>query len=70
VTGRDNAPGGKCFACDKRLGANPQLVTTFDGQTAYVGSGCFKLVLAAGETGYQPPLGGPRLKLIAERVQP
>jgi hypothetical protein len=64
-TGKDNAPGGKCFACDKRLGANPKLVqSAVDSQTMYVGSDCYKRILAAGEAGYQPPLGGPRLKAI------
>ncbi len=51
----------KCFACDRRLGKSPKLVDTRDSQTVYVGSECFKLIAKAGETGYQPPLGGPRL---------
>lgn len=54
----------KCFACDRRLGKNPALVDTRDGQTVFVGTECFKLIKAAGETGYQPPLGGPRLWLL------
>ena len=54
-----------CFACGRKLGRNPALVDTRDGQTAHVGAECFRLVKAAGETGYQPPLGGPRLYLIA-----
>lgn len=56
---------GKCFACDRPLGKNPQLVqSAVDDQTMYVGSDCFKRVLASGDEGYQPPLGGPRLKVI------
>ena len=54
----------KCFACDRRLGRNPHLIDTRDGQTAFVGSECFKLIKASGEFGYQPPLGGPRLWTI------
>ncbi len=53
-----------CFACDRKLGRNPALVDTRDGQTVFVGSECFKLVKVAGEAGYQPPKGGPRLWLI------
>ncbi len=54
----------KCFACDRRLGANPKLVDTRDAQTVYVGSECFKKIEAAGANGWQPPKGGPRLFLI------
>ena len=50
-----------CFACDRKLGRNPKLVDTRDDQTVYVGTECYKLVMAAGEKGYQPPAGGPRL---------
>jgi hypothetical protein len=51
----------KCFACDRRLGRDPLLVDTRDGQLVHVGSECGKLVIEAGELGYQPPKGGPRL---------
>lgn len=51
----------KCFACGKPLGANPKLADTRDGQTAYVGSDCWKKIVSAGEGGYQPPRGGPAL---------
>ena len=54
----------KCFACDRRLGRTPALVDTRDGQTVYVGTECYKLIKAAGDTGYQPPTGGPRLYLL------
>lgn len=56
----------KCFACDKGLGENPALIQTLDGQTVYVGRECFSLIKRAGEHGYQPPKGGPRLYLIPE----
>lgn len=51
----------KCFACGKRLGKNPPIADTRDGQRVYVGSECFKYIKLGGDNGYQPPLGGPRL---------
>ena len=54
----------RCFACDRKLGKNPYLVDTRDAQTVYVGSECYKLIRVAGEAGYQPPAGGPRLFLL------
>jgi hypothetical protein len=54
----------KCFACDRRLGRNPARVDTRDSQIVVVGSECFKHVAAAGDAGYQPPKGGPRLYLV------
>lgn len=54
----------RCFACNRPLGKSPVIVDTRDDQTVYVGRECYKLVVAAGETGYQPPLGGPRLYLL------
>lgn len=54
----------RCFACDKPLGENPHLVDTRDCQTVYVGSECFKQISKAGNDGYQPPKGGPRLYLF------
>lgn len=56
----------RCFACDRRLGRNPALIDTRDGQTAFVGSECFKLIRAAGDAGWQPPKGGPRLYLLSK----
>lgn len=55
----------ECFACGRKTGKTPQLVDTRDDQLVYVGSECFKLIKAAGEGGYQPPKGGPRLWLSA-----
>lgn len=49
----------KCFACDRKVGKNPQVAITSDvAQIVYVGTECFKLI---GPEGYQPPDGGPRL---------
>lgn len=56
-------PTERCFACNRTLGKRPAVVDTRDGQTVFVGRECFKLIKAAGEAGYQPPLGGPRLYL-------
>lgn len=54
----------RCFACSKRLGKTPKLIGCKDDQTAFVGSECFKCIAAAGEQGWQPPKGGPRLYLL------
>lgn len=59
---------GKCFACDKRLGKRPSIADTRDGQFVFVGSECYRLIVAAGEVGYQPPLGGPRLYRIPQNL--
>lgn len=56
----------KCFACGKPLGKTPVLVDTRDDQLVFVGRECFKLVKAAGDTGYQPKRG-PRLFLVNDR---
>lgn len=53
----------KCFACG-REGAGRFLVDTRDAQMPYVGPRCYRKVIAAGEAGYQPPRGGPRLYLL------
>jgi len=37
------------------------MVDTRDAQLVLVGSECFKRVQTAGNNGYQPPKGGPRL---------
>lgn len=52
----------KCFACGKAL-KSKRLIDTRDAQTAYVGPECFKRIKDAGNTGWQPPRGGPRLYL-------
>ncbi len=51
----------KCFACDRVITTKPHVADTRDSQIVYVGSECFKHIAAAGEEGYQPPRGGPRL---------
>jgi hypothetical protein len=56
---------GKCFACGKKLGKTPQLVTCEDEQDVFVGRECYKLIKASGKDGYAPTgnhgRGGPRL---------
>ncbi len=54
----------KCFACDRPLGKRPKLVDTRDGQKVFIGASCFRLIEQSGDTGYQPPRGGPKLYLI------
>jgi len=52
----------RCFACDRVIQRKvPFQVDTRDDQIVFVGPECYKLVMAAGATGYQPPKGGPRL---------
>ena len=72
MTKPDNPPADACFACGRPLrGRNgAYLVDTRDAQTAYVGADCFKKIRSMGDEGWQPPLGGPRLYLLAERTKP
>lgn len=61
----------KCFACDKPISQKDgvllhRLVDTRDDQIVFVGSDCFRKVKASGDTGYQPPKGGPRLYPMPE----
>lgn len=59
----------KCFACDRKLGRNPRRADTREDQWVFVGSECYKLIRVAGEAGWQPPLGGPRLYVLTrERI--
>lgn len=51
----------KCFSCGRRLPKTKQLVDTRDDQKVWVGPDCHLKVREAGELGYQPPLGGPKL---------
>lgn len=60
----------RCYACDRKLGANPYVADTRDDQFVYVGSECFKYIRQSGEMGYQPPKGGPRLYLIPRQSTP
>jgi hypothetical protein len=61
--GAMNGLGGQddyCFACGRRLGKKPHLADTRDAQKVFVGSECYKKILAAGDAGWQPERG-PRL---------
>lgn len=63
----------KCFACDKPLGDTHRYADTRDDQIVRVGPNCFALIQAAGEEGYQPPKGGPKLYVVkdeGETLQP
>lgn len=48
----------RCFACDRKLGKNPNVVICEDEQSVFIGSECYKQI---GQTGWKPPKGGPRL---------
>lgn len=54
-------PRRVCFACGRKLGRNPALVTCADEQDVFVGTECARLVMKGGAEGWQPPKGGPRL---------
>lgn len=58
----------KCFSCGQRLTMNVWAAITEDGQEVRVGQSCAKKIIAAGEAGYQPPKGGPRLFKYESRV--
>ncbi len=55
----------KCFACGRQLNTCC-LVDTRDGQEVFVGKECYRKIMAAGDAGYQPPQGGPKLYPIRE----
>ena len=59
----------RCFACGRKTGKNPRVADTHEDQSVFVGSECYKLIRAAGDEGYQPPLGGPRLWLLTPERQ-
>ncbi|MBX4189754.1 hypothetical protein KW791_00430 [Candidatus Parcubacteria bacterium] len=60
----------KCFACDKKL-LKGQIarVDTRDDQIVEVGPKCYYKIVLAGEKGYQPQLGGPKLFEIKDAIQ-
>jgi hypothetical protein len=61
-------PQLKCFACGRVIRRKtPFRADTRDAQIVFVGPECFKYVMDAGDLGYQPPLGGPRLFPIGEQ---
>ena len=52
----------KCFACDKPITTPEQAwADTRDAQIVRVGPECFNKIARAGDAGYQPALGGPKL---------
>jgi hypothetical protein len=63
----ENARRECCFACGRVLGKKPAMVDTLEDQTVFVGSECFKYIKAAGNAGWRPPLGGPRLYLLTDK---
>jgi hypothetical protein len=60
--GADLPAGYRCFACDRLIHRkDPLAADTRDGQEVFIGAECAKKIAAAGEAGWQPPKGGPRL---------
>lgn len=55
-------PTDRCFACSRKLAVG-YIADTRDGQLVTVGPECLRKVLKAGNAGFQPLLGGPRLWL-------
>jgi hypothetical protein len=69
-----------CFACDRPLigtlvhsavnefGGVVNAITEDGAQTVSVGPDCWQRIASSGETGYQPPRGGPRLLTLTARL--
>jgi hypothetical protein len=52
----------KCYACNRDLiPMDKHTVYTADDQQQFVGPDCYKRIRKAGNKGFQPKLGGPRL---------
>src|SRR5262245_3042190 len=59
----------RCYVCDRPVrrngfgvvGVGKKTVLTVDGERQFVGPDCYRRIVDAGPSGYQPPLGGPRL---------
>lgn len=60
----------RCFACGKRLRCRSELVYCSDEQAPVVGPDCWQHIWDAGDKGYQPPMGGPRLWAKKEWARP
>lgn len=53
----------KCFACERPLkGWAIEAQVCGELTIVHVGPDCFKRIVSAGDSGYQPPLGGPKLR--------
>lgn len=58
-----SARDGVCFACGR-------VADTRDAQVVFVGRDCYRAIEAAGEPGYQPPLGGRGYGSSVEQRRP
>lgn len=57
----------RCFACGRPLGAaKPVEADTLEDQRVIVGPECARHIRAAGEHGWQPKRGGPRLYQLSD----
>ena len=62
-----NTMAEKCFACGKPIRTTPNIVQVVGEETkVFVGPDCYRKIVRAGE--YQPPRGGPQLKLPEGRT--
>ena len=59
----------RCFACGKPIAGVKHFVDTHEDQFPWVGPDCFKAIKRAGEAGYQPAKGGPRLWVVTPERQ-
>lgn len=60
----------RCFACNKALAHSSVHKVQVAGELTivFVGPDCFERINRAGDEGYQPPLGGPRLHIPSEEA--
>lgn len=56
----------RCFACGRKVGVGAAKADTREDQWVYIGSECLKRLHDAGEAGWQPPRGGPRLYVMTD----
>ena len=68
--GRVEGKEERCFACGHHLRSGAGInADTRDGQIVIVGPECYRMIRRAGEFGYQPLQGGPRLYDNCERSE-
>lgn len=57
----------RCFACGRKLGSTKLIeADTLEDQRVFVGPECAKHIRTAGDRGWQPPRGGPRLYPLSD----
>lgn len=62
IEDRSSGDAAPCFACGKLIRGTPHKARSRDDdQNVFVGPDCYAHITKAGNTGYQPPKGGPVL---------